>query len=288
MFFLFQLKLIYLIFSHKPYPINMADNHKIFALDLRNATIENLENWFITTDYITSKTTKDYIRHCITTWKDNKDPIQMKYIINDMAFGTVNKNNFPAIQIDDWFSNEFVQHCIPIQIKEVDLYRPAIIDWIFNTHTSRSNIAFELKKLQKYNIDFDIMVFPHFTSCVTCIEVEELGFNLKHIFIPENQKFKFFIDEFHKYYFVDNNENRIQLTKIYILEKYILGYSFRMVNEPYEHFLWNIHLDDLLHKIIPFKFNEIKKLTIDDVLDKINLVGYDYLSDIEKETLNKI
>jgi hypothetical protein len=261
----------------------MADTLKIFALDLRNATIENLENWFITTNYITADCTKDFIRYRV---KDDQNEIQLIFIINDIFFGTVTKLEYPNIVINSWFTDEFVKYCIPIKLNEIELYRSVIIDWIFNCHTTRAKTAFELLQLQKYNADFDEMLFPHFTSCVTCIDVEELGFTLGEFFMPLNQKFKAIYSEFRQYYPKTKFLKEVKLTKIYILEKYILGYSFRLANEPYEHFFYNIHFEDLMYQLTAFKFDEVIPLSIDRVLDKIAANGMASLSTEEQNFLN--
>lgn len=75
------------------------------------------------------------------------------------------------------------------------------------------------------------------------------------------------------------------MTKIYILEKYILGYSFRLENEPYEHFFYNIHFKDLMYQLKPFTFAGVKQLTLDEVLDKINAIGIENLTEEEKNIL---
>jgi len=261
----------------------MADNHKIFALDLRNANIENLNNWFLTTDFITANTTKEYIRYRL---KNDHNEIQFIFVINDVFFGTVTKEEFPHIDIASWFSDEFIEYCIPIKLNEIELYRSVIIDWIFNCQTTSVKTAFELHQLQKYTSGFEEMLFPHFTTCVTCIDVEELGFNLKEFFMPLNQKFKAIYSEFRKYYPKTKFLKEVKLTKIYILEKYILGYSFRLENEPYDHFFFNIHFEDLMYQLTPFKFDEVTPLTIDSILDKIATNGMASLSPEEQNFLN--
>lgn len=262
----------------------MNCQQKIIALDLRNAAIENFEYWFITTDYIKADETRDFIGARV---KDDENELQLIFIINDTIFGTVTKENYPNIDISIWFSDEFVQYCIPIKLKEIEMYRSVVIDWIFNTNVTKVITALELQAFQKYIGDFDEMMYPHFTSCVTCIDVEELGFNLKEFFMPLNQKFKAIYSEFRKYYPRTKYLKEVKLTKIYILEKYILGYSFRMENEPYEHFFYNIHFEDLMYQIIPFKFDDVKQPTLNDILDKINLVGLEHLTVEEKKILTQ-
>lgn len=251
---------------------------KVIALDLQNASIEKLENWFITNNYITADCTKDFIRYRV---KDDQNEMQLIFIINDVFFGTVTKLDYPNIVIDRWFSDEFIQYCIPIQLNEIEMYRSVIIDWIFNCHSTRAKTAFELRQIQKYTADFDEMLFPQFTACVTCIDVVDLGFNLKEFFMPLNQKFKAIYSEFRQYYPKTKFLKEVKLTKIYILEKYILGYSFRLENEPYEHFFYNIHFEDLMYQLTPYKFEFIKELTLNDVLDKINKVGIENLTQEE-------
>lgn len=262
----------------------MKSASKIIALDFKNAKLENVENWFITTNYITANSTKDYIRYRV---KDDQNEIQLIFIINDVFFGSVTKSEYPNIVIDSWFRDEFIEYCIPIKLTEIELYRSVIIDWIFNCHTTRAKTAFELSQNQKYTADFDEMLFPHFTSRVTCIDAEELGFNLKEFFMPLNQKFKAIYSEFRQYYPKTNFLKEVKLTKIYILEKYILGYSFRLANEPYEHFFYNIHFEDLMYQLTAFKFDNNIPLSIDKVLDKIAANGMASLSREEQNFLNK-
>jgi len=238
---------------------------KIIALDLRNATIENLENWFISTDYITATTTKTYIRNFITTWKDNANPIEKLFIINDVVFGYIGKEDSSAIIIEDWFQNELIDYVIPIKLQEIETYRSVIIDWIFNSDKSKSKTAFELRAFQKYSVHNEIMNFPHFNNCVSAIDVEELGFTLKHLFVPINRNYKNILEEFRKHYTAVGYLKKIRLTRIFIIEKYILGYSFRMENEPYKHFFWNIHLEEQLLMIKPFTFDGKTQIPLDDV-----------------------
>ena len=77
----------------------------------------------------------------------------------------------------------------------------------------------------------------------------------------------------------------VKLTKIYIIEKYILGYTFRLENEPYEHFFYNIHFEDLMYQLTPFRFDQVKELTLDIILEKINQVGIDNLTQEECDFL---
>ena len=260
----------------------MNSTSKIIALDLQNATLENLENWFCTNDYITAETTKEFIRFRV---KDEENQFQRIFVINDTFFGIVSKDNLLNIDIPNWFSDEFQENCIPIQIKDIEQYRSVIIDWIFNTHKTRTHTGIELKAFQKFTQDFDLMMFPHFTSCITCVDVEELGFNLKEFFQPLNQKFKAIHSEFRKYYPKANYLKDVKLTKIYIIEKYILGYNFRLENEPYEHFFYNIHFEDLMYQLTPFRFDQVKELTLDSILEKINQVGIDNLTQEECDFL---
>ena len=264
----------------------MTINAKIIALDLRKASIENLENWLISSDLITADSTKNYIRHCITTWKGFDEPIQILFIINDFLFGYVNDAKLSTITIDDDFQEELINFVIPIKLSEVDAYRPAIIEWIFNSDKTKAKIAMELRAFQKYSVADNIMNSPHLTTCVTAIDVEELGFTLKEFFVPMNSKFKAIIEEFKKYYAAESYLKSVKLTRIFIIDKYILGYSFRMDNEPYDHFFWNIHIEEQLLMLDRFTFDDNMIITLDDVLDKINSKGIENLSDHDRNILN--
>lgn len=262
-------------------------NKKIIALDLQNASVENIENWFLTTDFITANTTRNYIRHCITTWKDYEDPIQILYIINDLCFGEVRKNNFSNIEFFEPLIEELLQ-LIPIKLDEIVDYRSVLIDWIFNSESSRTTTALALRALQKYDEKLDMeLIFTSFVSCVTCIEVRELGFKLKDFFLPLNDKFKAIVQEFKNYYRKGNYLKTVKLTRIYVLDNYILGYVFQLEGVSNDHFFWNIHLEDRLLLMDKFSFDDQIPLTLNAVLDKINLEGIDKLKKEEIEFLNK-
>lgn len=265
----------------------MKTNSKIIALDLQNATVENLNYWFITTDFITTDATRNYIRHFITTWKEDEVPHQMVFIINDFIFGFVRKNNFPTIEFYEPLIPELLQ-LAPITLDEVPLYRSVIIDWIFNSKSTRTNTALALRAFQKYDGKLDEeLLFSSFVSCVTRIEVSELGFNLKEFFLPLNDKFKAIVQEFRKYYGNGNYLETVKLTHIFIVDKFILGYIFQLEGESYEHFFWNIHLEDRLLLMDKFAFDDKIPLTLDNVLDKIALVGMEQLTEEERKILTQ-
>jgi hypothetical protein len=265
----------------------MNSTSKIIALDLQNASVENLDNWFLTTDFITADATRNFIRHFITTWKDDEDPHQILYIINDFIFGFVRKNNFPTIEFFEPLIPELFQ-LTPINLDEVPLYRSVLIDWIFNSKSTRTTTALALRAFQKYDEKLDEeLLFPSFISCVTRIEVSELGFNLKEFFLPMNDKFKAIVQEFKKYYGNGNYLETVKLTQIFIVDKFILGYIFQLEGESYEHFFWNIHLEDRLLLMDKFSFDDKILLTLDNVLDKIALVGMEQLTEKEIKILTQ-
>lgn len=263
-------------------------NKKIIALDLQNASVENIDNWFLTTDFITANTTRNYIRHCITTWKDYEDPIQILYIINDFWFGEVRKNNFPNIEFFELLIEEILQ-LIPIKLDKIVDYRSVLIDWIFNSGSTRATTALALRAFQKYDEKLDMeLIYPSFVSCVTCVEVRELGFKLKDFFLPLNDKFKAIVQEFKNYYGKGNYLKTVKLTRIYILDNYILGYVFQLEGVSNDHFFWNINLEDRLLLMDKFSFDDEIPLTLNAVLDKINLVGIQNLDTEEHFFLNNL
>ena len=97
----------------------MNSTSKIIALDLQNATLENLENWFCTNDYITAETTKEFIRFRV---KDEENQFQRIFVINDTFFGIVSKDNLTEflikkldhIGLNNQETNEFIQYWLPI------------------------------------------------------------------------------------------------------------------------------------------------------------------------------
>lgn len=281
MFFFIQKKLIYLIFFSNFILTIMKTNSKIIALDLQNAAVENLNHWFLTTDFITADATRNYIRHFITTWKDDEDPHQILFIINDFIFGFVRKNNFLTIEFYEPLIDEMMQ-LTPISLDEIKMYRSVIIDWIFNSNSTSITKALALRAFQKYDEKLDEeLVFSSFISCVTRIEVSELGFNLKEFFLPLNDKFKAIVQEFRNYYGKGNYLKTVKLTQIFIVDKFILGYIFQLEGEPYEHFFWNIQLQEQLFLMDKTSFENKTPLSFDSILDKINSNGMESVTDEE-------
>lgn len=234
----------------------MPQPHKIIALDLKNASAENLNHWFLTNDFITANSTKDFIRYrVLDTETDN--PLRFVFIINDYFFGTVHEIDFKTIDIPNYLQEEFVEQCIPTPLHEIELYRSVIIDWLHHNNRTKAKTGFELLAYQKYKDDFEDMIHPHFISCVTCIDVLELGFTLRDFFSPFNHKFKAILEEFCMHYEGKGFLNRVKLSRIYILDKYIMGFGFKMEGQPIHHFYYNLNFEDMLFDYIkPFTFDQ--------------------------------
>lgn len=159
----------------------MTHHHKIIALDLKNAKVENLNHWFLTSDFIKANATKDFIRYRVLD-KAADNPMRFVFVINDYFFGTVHQNDFRTIEIPSYVQEEFVEQCIPIQLDQIELYRSVIIDWIFNNHRTKAKTGLELRAFQKYKDDCVDMMHHCFTTCVVCVDVLELGFTLRDFF----------------------------------------------------------------------------------------------------------
>jgi hypothetical protein len=265
----------------------MRTPHKIIALDLKNATVENFNHWCSTTEFITANSTKDFIKYRILE-QNMENPLRFIFIINDYFFGTAHQNDFRTIDIPNYVQDEFVEQCIPLKLHEIESYRSVLIDWIFNNNRIKAKTGFELLAFQKYKDDCEDMMHHCFTTCVTCVDILELGFTLRDFFSPFNDKFKAILEEFRLYYEGGGYLNRVKLSRMYIVEKYILGFSFKMENEPLHHFHYNMNFEDMMFDYIePFKFDQAIELTLDEVLDKINTVGFDQLTDLEKKILTE-
>jgi hypothetical protein len=261
----------------------MATYPKIIALDLENATIENLEYWFMTTDYIQAEATKNYLRHSITNWKENEEYDILVYCINDFHFAYYNNQNSSEINYSSFVIDELME-INPIILEQIMPYKSVLIDWIFNPDSSRVNTAKALHRLKK-TIDHDLFIFSTFIQLVTVLQVEDLGFKLRDFFIPNNDKFNKIVDEFDHYYGSGNHLEAVKLTRIMILDKFILGYSFQMEGETYEHFFYNIELEKQLAQIPKFTFDDKIKLTVDTILEKISQVGIVNLTKEERNFL---
>jgi hypothetical protein len=67
-----------------------------------------------------------------------------------------------------------------------------------------------------------------------------------------------------------------------------MGFGFQMENESIHHFHFNINFEDMLYDYInPFTFDQEIEKTLDEVLDKINAVGLDQLTALERKVLTE-
>lgn len=228
-------------------------NSKIIALDLNNASIENVDFWLLNNNYIRKNATKDYIRKIVLGNIEVEDQIEIMFIINDVVFGAVKKNNSSTIEMFEPLREEILQ-ITPVTLDQIEAYRSVIIDWIFNTHKAKPNTALELSAFQTVE-NKNNFIYPNFNFCITTIDVEELGFNLKEFFIPLNDKFKAMVQEFRNYYGEAQYFSTVKLKRIFLLERFILGYSFQLKDETHEHFFWNIHLEEQLFLLETIKFD---------------------------------
>lgn len=173
-----------------------------------------------------------------------------------------------------------------ISLRQLDLYRSVIIDWIFNHH-NQNELAFkavqslQVTETKKYQ-------FPNLANCLCVIDVIDLGFKLSEFFIPLNQKFKSIHQFFTKHYQTSQILKKVDLTRVFLLDKLILGYCFQMEGSSEEHFFWSIFLEEHLFLMDKFNFSTPIELTINALLDKINLKGIESLTEIERNFLSKV
>lgn len=265
----------------------MSKLHKIIALDLKNAKIETFEYWCATSNLITASSTKDFIKYRILDQNEG-NPSRFIFVIDNFFFGTVHENDFRTLDIPDYLQKEFVEHCIPIKLHEIDSYRSEIIDWIYSYDSIKAKTGVELLAFRKFKCDDEEMMFPNFTNHIICIDVLELGFTLKSFYSIFNDKFKAILKEFRMHYKGRGYLNRVKLSRIYIIEKYIMGFSFKMENEGIHHFHYNIYFEDMMFDYIKaITFDQEIELSVDEVLDKINLVGIEQISELERKILKQ-
>ncbi|MGG7036301.1 MAG: hypothetical protein ACI7YS_14050 [Flavobacterium sp.] len=255
----------------------------IIALDLQNAILENLEAWFLETELITYNLAKDLIRQHIKDNITSENPIDYIFFINNIILGSYKKNDGSEIEYSDFLIDD-LRLLQPISLTQLELYRSAIIDWIFN-YNKENEIVFQgIQSLQEF--EAEKYKFPDFTCCVGVIDTIDLGFKLKDFFLPLNQKFKAIHQFFRTQYQTNKILKNVNLSRVFLLDKLILGYSFQMEGSAEEHFFWNISLDERLLLMDKFTFNAPIKLTVDSILDKINLKGTDSLTEAEMNFLN--
>ncbi len=164
----------------------------------------------------------------------------------------------------------------PISVKELQLYRSVIIDWIFNHHKKNELVFKAIQFLQEFEANKHR--FPNFTSCVCVINAFDLGFRLNDFFVPVNQKFEAIHQFFKTQYQTDDVLKSVNLTKVFFLDQFILGFSFQMQKTKEEHFFWNMKLDEQLLLLDKITFDAPIPLTVDSLLDKINYNGIESLT----------
>ncbi|MFA7445689.1 MAG: DUF6576 domain-containing protein [Flavobacteriaceae bacterium] len=257
--------------------------NKIILLDLRNADIEIFNNWLSTTNYISSEPTKNLLKSYINNGTENA--VAMVYMIDNFPLADCKKSNLLKIDFDEYSFSE-LQNLIPIQLKDIEIYRSVIIDWIFNANTEKTKIAQELWEFQNYD-NLDDLLYAPFVRNVMAIDVKELGFRLREFFVPLHQKFKAIHQFFSTTYEVKQLLDKVHLTRIFVMDEYIIGYNFQLEGENQEHFFINIHLEEQLLRLEPFTFQDTRVLTVDTLLEKIFANGIKSLTPKEKDFLDK-
>ncbi len=250
----------------------------IIALNLQNAILDNLESWFVETDLINCSDTKDYIRKHVKNSPTYDDTTDCIFLISNTVLGISNNNGYAEIIYSDFLINDLIL-LHPISIAQLELYRSVIIDWIFNPH-NKNELAFKaIQSLQEFEVDQH--KFSNFSSYVCVIDAVDLGFKLNDFFLPVNQKFKAIHQFFKTQYQTNNVLKKVNLTKVFFIDQYILGFTFQMEGNSEEHFFWNIRLDEQLLSMDKISFDAPIQLTVDGLLDKINWNGIESLTDTE-------
>lgn len=255
--------------------------HNIIALELQNAIIDNLESWFVETNLIKSSVGKNYIRKLLNDNKTAENPINSVFFINDIVLGTSGDSYF--IEYNNFLIDDLM--LLPaISLGQLELYRSVIIDWIFNHH-NQNELAF--KAVQSLQVtETKIYQFSNFANCVCVIDVIDLGFKLNDFFIPLNQRFRAMHKFFCMHYQTNNILKKVSLTKVFLLDNFILGYAFQMEGSSEEHFFWSFFLEEHLFLMDKFTFSTPIELTINALLDKINLKGMESLTEAELKFLS--
>lgn len=260
-----------------------CNQYKIIALDIHNAIIDNLESWFVETDLINCSVTKNQIRKLVNEEKITEDSIHCVFLINDIIIGTSN-NSYFEIKYSNFLIDDLML-LKPISLSQLELYRSVIIDWIFNQHNQNE---FAFQAIQSLQVtETEKYQFPNFTNFACAIDVIDLGFKLNDFFIPLNQKFKSIHQFFSKHYQTNKILKNVNLTRVFLVDKLILGYSFQMEGSFEEHFFWSIFLEEHLFFMDKFTFTNPLDLTVDGLLDKINLKGIESLTEAEVKFLSK-
>lgn len=255
----------------------------IIALDFLNIKIENLEAWLTKSDLISSSITKSYLLQTVTESLTLENPVEFIFMVNNFIFGVSYKNDIQKIIFFDEVKQDFeLMESIPLT--SLELYRSAILDWIFNYKKENSLLSQNIHKLQKCKDD-KMYRFPEFTTCISVLDARDLGFKLNNFFVPISKEFKKIYQFFGTKYKTNNILDCVNLTKVYFLDKWILGFSFQMENHTEEHFFWNIFLEDKLLLMDKFTFDAPIHYNVNSLLDKINANGIDSLNANEIEFL---
>lgn len=273
--------LIYLLPFFKNQTI--MPHQKIILLDLHNADIERFDYWLSTTDYISHELTKNLLKSYLTDTTNND--IAMAYILDDILIAERKKSNPLKIEFEEYMFIE-LNNLIPIRLKDIEIYRSVIIDWIFNTKAEKPEIVQQLRLFQNYD-NLDELLFKRFLGNAVAIDVKELGFRLRDFFVPLHSKFKAIHLFFYSTYGATQLLDKVQLTKIFLIDRYIVGYNFQLDGTTQEHFFINIHLEEQLLLLEPFSFENTESLTVDTILEKIFTNGIKSLTPKEKDFLDK-
>lgn len=203
MFFLYQFKLIYLIFSHTYFLTNMKNDVNILAFDLQNAKVENLISWLNNFEYDFSNEFKKQIIDFVKNNVAIENKMVQIYIVNSIIIGTSDDSDFPSITFNDNLIDDLLK-LVPISVKEIKPYAKSLVDLFSNNPEKRRELSLVLLNLQEHEEDNQYK-FPNFINCISAIDLESLGMKFKDMFNPMDSKFK----KIYSYFKQKNPDNKI-------------------------------------------------------------------------------
>lgn len=234
-------------------------NSSILAFDLRNATIENLELWFLTNNYEmndVSELTKSNLRVLLTS------PLKKVYFFENAHIGSV---MFKKFGFNSAVEDDLIRDIIPIKLNEIEMYRADIIDWIRNPKKTKADLAMGLRNYQEYRepteeeIEGNFYYRASLPHRVSSIDVKELGFTLQDDTFTSNEKWlNSFVSKIEEHHTI-NDLSSVKLNNIYIIDKYIMCYSFCVDNNPKQFIFWSKHFKEKLQKIKPITFDNERR-----------------------------
>lgn len=222
----------------------MKNTSKIIAFDFQNTTSKSIKHWLKNQYHLDPVFAEEIVNKLIYDRKNKEEFSEIIYVINNFWLAESTNIGYPEIRFSESYSKDFI-NLQPIKLQEIEVYRSVLIEWMYNLNKKNFEIFNAVLPLKRI-VDSDNTSQDNVFEDVVCIDVLGLGIKLRDLFMPLQKKFKaihqFFAATYEKKHLLE----KVSVSKIYLLDGFILGYNLVLDNELEEHYFENFYIEEQL------------------------------------------